>query len=235
MNCRLEGKHTFYSPAKKPDLCCCFFRTLAKMSERDYLLAKITCESAPLLLGIKPSCLISLQKCNRNLYQLWQQHHQELIADLGIHCFEMARSDNHLSLLLYHPAQLEKILSDYQHREFLVSQGYDDSLDLEKFLNALREKFLTEIPHEIGLLLGIPLTDMQKFMEKQGNDYLFCGYWKVYDNPFRAGQIFQSFDNARLKWMEMIAIHDCTIKQGNLLQKVRHFCQQACLNGQTAS
>lgn len=39
-----------------------------------------------------------------------------------------------------------------------------------------------QFPHEMGLLLGYPIEDVVGFMEHSGKEYLYSGYWKVYEN-----------------------------------------------------
>ena len=38
----------------------------------------------------------------------------------------------------------------------------------------------SEFPHEIGLFLGYPLTDVKGFINSA--DYKYIGYWKVYSH-----------------------------------------------------
>ncbi len=53
----------------------------------DCLTAHLMLECSEVLAGIKPANLISLvnrtRPCGRNLYQLWQRHHEGLSARLG--------------------------------------------------------------------------------------------------------------------------------------------------------
>ena len=52
-------------------------------------------------------------------------------------------------------------------------------------------------PHEIGAFLDYPIDDVKCFIEKDGKDSLFSGYWKVYNNPGRAKMIFSAYDKAK--------------------------------------
>ena len=53
----------------------------------DCLTAHLMLECSEVLAGVKPANLISLvnrtRSCGRNLYQLWQHHHEELTIRLG--------------------------------------------------------------------------------------------------------------------------------------------------------
>lgn len=45
-------------------------------------------------------------------------------------------------------------------------------------------------PHEVGFFLGYPYEDVMGFIEHNGQDYLCCGCWKVYNEPERAEACF---------------------------------------------
>ena len=52
-------------------------------------------------------------------------------------------------------------------------------------------------PHEIGLVLGYPPVDVEGFIEKEGRDFLYSGYWKVYGNLEDTLKTFEAYDQAR--------------------------------------
>ena len=68
-------------------------------------------------------------------------------------------------------------------REFLGSYGYEN-VEPEKMLERLSKRVCQysdgEIcfPHEIGAFLDYPIDDVKCFIEKDGKDSLFSGYWK---------------------------------------------------------
>ena len=73
-------------------------------------------------------------------------------------------------------------------KKLMMSFGYGD-LELEEILDPHRgrlsgahgrKKGLPLI--EIGLVLGYPPVDVEGFIKKEGRDFLYSGYWKVYGN-----------------------------------------------------
>lgn len=54
-----------------------------------------------------------------------------------------------------------------------------------------------EFPHEMGLLLGYPVGDVYGFIIHQGKNYLYTGYWKVYDNLMDTLKLFEQFEQAK--------------------------------------
>ena len=98
--------------------------------------------------------------------------------------------------------ELYEILERTDVRGFLGSYGYED-VEPEKMLERLSKRVCQysdgEIcfPHEIGAFLDYPIDDVKCFIEKDGKDSLFSGYWKVYNNPGRAKMIFWAYDKAK--------------------------------------
>ena len=80
--------------------------------------------------------------------------------------------------------------------------GYQ-TCDFETILTTFQRRYQryifnkTFFPHEIGIFLGYPIEDVKGFIERQGKDYLFSGYWKVYGNPAEKMIIFQEFEIAK--------------------------------------
>ena len=54
-----------------------------------------------------------------------------------------------------------------------------------------------QFPHEIGAFLGYPVMDMKGFIEHNGKDFVFSGYWKVYHDVQGAVKLFQRYDEER--------------------------------------
>ena len=72
-------------------------------------------------------------------------------------------------------------------------------MTLESLLERLsgRIRQCAQFPHEIGLFLDYPTEDVQGFIENQGENYVLCGYWKVYGNAEKAKHTFESYDKCR--------------------------------------
>ena len=49
----------------------------------------------------------------------------------------------------------------------------------------------------VGLVLGYPPVDVEGFIEKEGRDFLYSGYWKVYGNLEDTLKTFEAYDQAR--------------------------------------
>ena len=96
-----------------------------------------------------------------------------------------AISGGKVSFVAYRPSLVEDLLVKPEHKEFLASYGHPTE-SVKALMKSMRSRisaFHTKrcaFPHEIGLVLGYPLADVQGFINGQAE--LFTGAWKVYDN-----------------------------------------------------
>ena len=73
-------------------------------------------------------------------------------------------------------------------------------------------------PHEMGIFLGYPLGDVKGFIVHGGKNYLYSGYWKVYENVEETRKKFQLF--AAVKQSLIQAVTDGMGIWGAVAQKV---------------
>ena len=96
-----------------------------------------------------------------------------------------AISGGKVTFVAYRPELVEDILAKPEHCEFLAAFGHSTE-SVQTLMKSMRSRIFAfharkaAFPHEIGLVLGYPLADVQGFMN--GQPELFTGAWKVYDN-----------------------------------------------------
>lgn len=168
---------------------------LAGMDNMKSLQVQLILQCAPFLKGIKIACILNITEENsRELY--------EILEGTGIKFKILTRNHGKCLVLLYRRESFSRYLKRTDVREFLGSYGYED-VEPEKMLERLSKRVCQysdgEIcfPHEIGAFLDYPIDDVKCFIEKDGKDSLFSGYWKVYNNPGRAKMIFWAYDKAK--------------------------------------
>lgn len=95
---------------------------------------------------------------------------------------------------LYREGQLTRLLDDPEVAAFLRARGYI-SLCVQDALDTLCERLAAQadFPHEVGLFLGYPLSDVIAFIENKGQGCLCCGCWKAYSNACDAQKLFAKF------------------------------------------
>ncbi len=59
-----------------------------------------------------------------------------------------------------------------------------------------------EFPHEMGIFLGYPLGDVKGFIRHRGRDFLYCGYWKVYENEAEARKLFSVYTSVKQQMLK---------------------------------
>ena len=168
---------------------------LSVMDNMKSLQVQLILQCAPFLKGIKIACILNITEENsRELY--------EILEGTGIKFKILTRNHGKCLVFLYRRESFSRYLKRTDVREFLGSYGYED-VEPEKMLERLSKRVCQysdgEIcfPHEIGAFLDYPIDDVKCFIEKDGKDSLFSGYWKVYNNPGRAKMIFWAYDKAK--------------------------------------
>ena len=181
---------------------------------------------APAMLGIKPACLMSMEKISKSLVYIWlgdSEDINDLALFVSVLCGRAGRHEENVELFngraytkgmkltvlcecksrkllfLYNEKLLSDRLADNRVRKLLESFGYDSHMTLEQQLERLSGRISAseDFPHEIGLFLGYPVDDVTGFIQNKGRNYLLCGYWKVYSDENRARRIFSNYDKCR--------------------------------------
>ena len=168
---------------------------LSGMDNMKSLQVQLILQCAPFLKGIKIACILNITEENsRELY--------EILEGTGIKFKILTRNHGKCLVFLYRRESFSRYLKRTDVRGSLGSYGYED-VEPEKMLERLSKRVCQysdgEIcfPHEIGAFLDYPIDDVKCFIEKDGKDSLFSGYWKVYNNPGRAKMIFWAYDKAK--------------------------------------
>ena len=153
---------------------------------------------APAMLGIKPACLMSMEKNKDGLEENVELFNSRAYTK-GMKLTVLCECKSRKLLFLYNEKLLSDRLADIRVRKLLESFGYDSRMTLEQQLERLSGRISAseDFPHEIGLFLGYPVDDVTGFIQNKGRNYLLCGYWKVYSDENRARRIFSNYDKCR--------------------------------------
>ena len=153
-------------------------------------------QCAPVIFGIKPSNLLIIER--ETAYVL-----KSLIDATGLKVRCLSPYSRRQVWFLFNESALDAQLKDAENRAFIESLGYAAGLSLDEMLLQLCRRFQaykcgeTGFPHELGVFLGYPLCDVRGFIENQGKNYLYSGYWKVYDNENETKMLFRRYENVR--------------------------------------
>lgn len=141
-------------------------------------------ELAPTIFGNKPATVLSLANTSSMpLFSMWQKYGQSVVEGSAVKKFTLRETAKSLTILFYHPESLTKCMEESSHKIFLHRCGYRPDAGLEQCLELLRKRYQHTCPHEIGLLLGIPLKDVLGFMGLSHLPLTCKGMWKIYGEP----------------------------------------------------
>lgn len=191
-----------------------FAEALSNMEGRDYIKSMVAFGAAPTIQGKKPSSLLVFNSSGRNTVSLWKEYGEETCKFFNLECFELKSSGDCIMVLLYRKKMLEWYASNRRNQPFLGKMGYGIAENLEQKLQILKQRFETLCPHEVGIFLGMPVEDVEGFIEHKGKNCLTCRYWKVYGNPKRAQLLFNAYDRAR----EVMAEFVIKLETNNMVQ-----------------
>lgn len=156
---------------------------------------RVVTQCAPVLKGVKISNLITMKPGG------WRKI-RAYLKKSRIICIPLYADAEKEVLFLYRYEQLERHLKNREVREFLRNCGYE-SFEVASVLVRLRRRYRLyagiskEFPHELGVLLGYPVGDVQGFIDNRGENSLTSRYWKVYQNPKEAEKIFDLYDRVK--------------------------------------
>lgn len=150
---------------------------------------------APLLVGLRPACLLSFQRKTFEDIDGLLASYQHCFQCKGISMYRLAESETCVMILFYRAAALSSMLHLPQAQALLESLEYPVDGTLSDMLGELgyRVRTYTAFPHEIGLFLGYPAEDVRGFMEHHGHAYRCSGCWKVYANEARTRALFELY------------------------------------------
>ena len=162
---------------------------------------KIANQCAPVLAGVKPSNMLVLEnKHIRDVVRVLEG------TGLSWRCLYAGEEKN--IWLLYRKEAMEETVLGKEQMLFLKEWGYKEDT-LERMLIKFSQRFRQyrkdknlPFPHEMGVFLGYPMADVKGFIKYEGKNYLYCGYWKVYENVEERKELFRTYEEIRKVFVE---------------------------------
>lgn len=174
-------------------------KMINELEEKDYMFYMTAYNIAPVINGNKPSCILTFSRNNKNLYDAWKKYNNEFLDTYDIDAFTIKDTGDVYTVIFYRKDRLEKHIFNYRNILFLNRFGYNEEMSLEECLEVMKRRYEDFCPHEIGIFLGIPLEDVEAFMDYPEKGFITFGYWKVYYNLEEALETFRSYDEAKIK------------------------------------
>lgn len=188
------------------------FQIIQQMGLKDVEI-QLALQCAPIITRLKISNLLIVESDKESKIK-------EILKDTEISYFILLTRNNKTTFLLYRADELEQYFLKKEVKELLKVLGYK-RCELKHILFICQRRYklyMTErdnFPHEIGLLLGYPIEDVHGFIQNEGKNFLYSGYWKVYKNISQKIELFEKFDCAKENMIKMIA---CGMKIQQIIQ-----------------
>ena len=148
---------------------------------------------APTLAGIKTGNIFSVKNdltdINGEIRKL-----NGILVSKGLRLVPIRNKWNKTLIYLYRPERLKKDLGNPKAMEILKKKGYpcgNCDCCLVELVRHL--KYDESFPHEIGLFLGYPPSDVEGFINNPCQGVKCSGCWKAYSNPEKAKKTFRRF------------------------------------------
>lgn len=168
---------------------------------------------APTLAGIKTGNIFSMRneadEMNAEVRDL-----NRILTRRGLRLIPVRRVNKRTLYYLYRPEHLSRDLNDPEAKEILSKKGYPcgnaDCCLVELVRHLMSDE---EFPHEIGLFLGYPPSDVRGFMNSACEGVKCSGCWKVYSNEQEAKKTFERFEKCQTAYRN-------EIKKGKSLEEL---------------
>lgn len=174
---------------------------LAAKEETEKFKRQLVLQCAPLLKGVKRANALLTEAGNVKEFP-------KILEGTAISYRILGKEEGKCFVLLYRSSELERYLNEQDVLEFLKDFGYERG-SLERMLDGLSRKIQRHrirggaFPHELGVFLDYPLSDVKGFIKSRGRNEALSGYWKVYDDPKKAGFLFRMYD-----WAKVSAVNE---------------------------
>lgn len=193
--------------------------TLEECLESEFVRCLVR-QAGLVIMGAKPAAIFGFHarawrrfrdshQRRRLMRQLLSVYASRLAQD-GVRLVWLAERPEGPMLLAWRPDRVASLLGDARSREFLVRAGLPSD-GAETLVSALVGRLRAyyagrrDFPHELGLVLGYPVEDVEGFMADGGRNAVACGRWKVYGDPAVARRRFEELGRAERRCRQLYA------------------------------
>lgn len=159
---------------------------------------------SPTLAGMKTGSIFSVRKNSKDITDEIKNLNKNLV-NKGLRIIPIEKSENNTLIYVYRPDRLKKDLRKPEASCILKEKGYElenCNLCLVKLIKRLKND--SDFPHEIGLFLGYPPSDVKCFMKSPCDGVKCTGCWKAYGNCEEARKTFAQFQKCKEMYCKAI-------------------------------
>lgn len=176
---------------------------IVRQSDTKNIEMQLALQCAPVIADLKCANLLNLSR-NR-IAEV-----QAVLDGSGLSAVVLCETKERTASLVFREEELGEVLSDERARRLLRRFGYRrfSTRDAIWVFAARYRRYLSgegAFPHEIGVLLGYPLEDVEGFIRYRGQHYLYAGYWKVYRDAPEKIRMFRKIEEEKDKMVRILA------------------------------
>ena len=159
---------------------------------------------SPTLAGMKTANLVSIKTDKEDITAEIRSLNRVLVQK-GLRLIPLRNTGNHVLIYLYRPDYLREDLLSPEAACILKEKGYPCG-DPDRCVLELIRRLVSEdgFPHEIGLFLGYPPSDVRGFMESPSDGVKCVGCWKVYGNQKEAEKTFAKYKKCKAAYLRAV-------------------------------
>ena len=173
---------------------------------------------SPTLAGLKTGNLFTVDIDDRDSFNKEVRDFNYRFAKKGLRMIPVKYYENRVLIYVYRPDFLKRDFANKEVCKVLKEKGYSYSnadLCVAELAKHLRQD--SKFPHEIGLFLGYPVTDVLGFMKSPEEGVKYTGFWKVYGDTKSA---LETFD----KYKKVTEIYSTAHRNGVSLEQLTVVC-----------
>lgn len=158
---------------------------------------------SPTLAGLKVGNLFTYFYEDSEILENSIDSMNKKLNNKGIFLKVLRKKDKKALVYVYRLSKLKERIFQKDFFYFLLENGYQYH-NTEGCIDNLiyRISASKEFPHEIGVFLGYPLSDIKSFIKYKGKNSKCVGCWKVYTNECEARKLFNKFEKCRRIYRE---------------------------------
>lgn len=153
---------------------------------------------SPTLAGLKTGSLFSCPDSEDGELEGYLDAASGELNGKNVYLEVLRRSGGRALIYVYRKSRLERELRDTRTQGLLSALGYK-SVHTVDCIERLRQRIILgeSFPHEIGVFLGYPINDVVGFIENEGRNFKYTGFWKVYGDVYEAVRLFGKYKKCR--------------------------------------
>lgn len=160
-------------------------------------------QCAPVLTGLKVANLLIVSK--DDICKV-----RQILKCSDVSWYILSEWKEKATILLYRREELFAYLMQEGISTRLYDMGYmmktlDEMLQLFGARYQAYQSGREDFPHEMGFFLGYPKEDVEGFIYNEGRNFLYAGYWKVYDDLKTKISLFEKFEAAKEMMIEFVS------------------------------